>query len=730
MEKWSPAIDPTYRKGQCEFFTWNWSLGTEFSEDLLSEHGNEAKEHLFREFLPAHQKELERGHRTLQRLREIHPIVASLVGTKPYLVDGMTLRLINGETSAMPKTYTALSYCWPMEPRRQTSTGRRPLPISPLLFQHLVLQRETADEGIWCDQICIDQVNKDEKSRTITAMDAIYRSARVVVVALEDIQVSTEEEIFLRAFIEDYEDRKWQPLPPPHIHERPPFMERNPVLMGFFLKICRSRWFQRAWCAHEMRLAKRHRFLIRCESDSHTLLSFSDFFMAYLVLLSASVSLPDEEKQVRHILNQVFNFSGYMDELRRVLVGSSNKEKEDGHYTLAWTTLISETFKLGAGGDPDAPDREKDANLDKMTIVLNSMGSGLALKRYAAAQSSRTASEELCQAVLFTLSLAAGDPTSLTTNGDPFKLATKECASWLRRPHHTDIGSGAMRQEKLPEMDPFFVKLDTSPYMKWIDLDFFVSSSLQEPPAELRSLAGLLVSECRKAGLGGGFLGQLAQGPLYLGWRMEADFEFWNINFTGIIAIFLLFGPKWMLGMAEKCGFASPHVLDEIKSAVRTHFSDGFDQNWLRDQEWTKSESSLHAVDCLLRIAYWLVGWSMSIMPQTHPDRWTWKPYICFSDQGFKAMILSPENMTVAVPLALWRMGYDRLPRVWLLDPNSEVEMTSNASDSGVGDEIAMRGKSVLFANLSNDDYSNLRRQGLCTRMRVHGPKQNSLEEN
>jgi hypothetical protein len=36
--------------------------------------------------------------------------------------------------------------------------------------------RESDDEGIWVDQLCIDQENKDEKSIAIGVMDVIYKS--------------------------------------------------------------------------------------------------------------------------------------------------------------------------------------------------------------------------------------------------------------------------------------------------------------------------------------------------------------------------------------------------------------------------------------------------------------------------------------------------------------------------------------------------------------------------
>ncbi|KAJ9137705.1 hypothetical protein NKR23_g8924 [Pleurostoma richardsiae] len=703
MENWDPSIDPTFRKGQCCFYTWPFAPDPEFQEETLHEQDYEAKNHLFRNYLPTHNARIERGAHVLERLRQIDPAAAALFAPKPYLVEGMTLRLINGETTDSPKSYSALSYCW-QQGAAPPDPGRRHVPINSLLYQHFILQRETADEGVWCDQLCIDQTDKAEKAATISAMDALYTCARVVVVALEDVEVSPEEQAFLRAFIADYEDERHPPMPPPHLLESLPFMSVHPVLLGFFVKVCGSRWFRRAWCSHEMRLGRRHRFLARCAGQpANTLLSFSDFFLSYLCMLSSSVAVPADVKPVRDTVHRVFSYAAYIDELRRVLNGAPEKTVDEA-LTPAYTTHVSEIFALGAGGDPNAEDRERDANLDRITIVLNTVGNGLCLRREEAARSPLTASTENCQRLLLTLSLAAGDPTALCTNGDPFTFIGSQ-ASWLRRPHHTDIGSGATRQEPLPRMDDSAVELDPSPALAWIAVDMLLPGALEEPSADLWSLAALLVSEARNAGLGGGFLGQLAQGPEYLGWRMEADFEDWNVNFTGILASILQFGPRWTLGMAAKCGFAGPTVLDDVRAAVRAHFADGFDAGYLRGLEWTASAEGLRAVNALLRIAYWMVGWSMSIMPQTAPERASWKPWIC-PLAGANALVIAPEGVVPAVPVALLRAGSDRLPRAWLL------------SD----DRPSLLGKSILFADLSDGEYNEVLGSCLQRHMKIYGP--------
>lgn len=72
-----------------------------------------------------------------------------------------------------------------------------PLPVHGHLFQAAVLERDFLDEGLWIDQICINQTSDAEKAVGIPAMSALYKRARKVIVCLGDIEISMEEMIFL-----------------------------------------------------------------------------------------------------------------------------------------------------------------------------------------------------------------------------------------------------------------------------------------------------------------------------------------------------------------------------------------------------------------------------------------------------------------------------------------------------------------------------------------------------
>ena len=77
----------------------------------------------------------------------------------------------------------------------------------------LLNQRVSSTEGVWIDQCCIRQNDDFEKGLAIGCMDLIYKSARRVVVALEDINgISDEQEILLQGLFTKYDSDNWRPL--------------------------------------------------------------------------------------------------------------------------------------------------------------------------------------------------------------------------------------------------------------------------------------------------------------------------------------------------------------------------------------------------------------------------------------------------------------------------------------------------------------------------------------
>ena len=91
-------------------------------------------------------------------------------------------------------------------------------------------------------------------------MDMIYREARSVIVALDDVEINPDEEMFLQDYLRSYnglelfdDNRRIPQLRgmPSHIHTKS-------VCISLHKKTSGSRWVPRAWCAHDMRMGKRH----------------------------------------------------------------------------------------------------------------------------------------------------------------------------------------------------------------------------------------------------------------------------------------------------------------------------------------------------------------------------------------------------------------------------------------------------------------------------------------
>ncbi|KXJ87376.1 hypothetical protein Micbo1qcDRAFT_167725, partial [Microdochium bolleyi] len=61
--------------------------------------------------------------------------------------------------------------------------------------------------AVWLDQLCINQASEDDKTTHVGAMDLIYRSARRVVILLEDVQLAdSHEEAAALAYKGFYQD--------------------------------------------------------------------------------------------------------------------------------------------------------------------------------------------------------------------------------------------------------------------------------------------------------------------------------------------------------------------------------------------------------------------------------------------------------------------------------------------------------------------------------------------
>lgn len=231
----------------------------------------------------------------LERLKGLSRSSAVFFDSKANLIKHLLFRLrfpLHGRVANDKLSYIALSYRWTKKQLAGAEREQHPnqlqagasnfaLPIPPILYKALVTELQSTSEGIWCDQICIDQQNKAEKAISVGLMDIIYEEARCVVVALADVLLSQEEQNFLESYIHDYLSIA-QPERPgwrvPHRIEEPPFLVKHPILYEIYWKIVESDYFTRAWCSHEMRMSKRLIFLVPC-ANADTIFRFSGAFL-------------------------------------------------------------------------------------------------------------------------------------------------------------------------------------------------------------------------------------------------------------------------------------------------------------------------------------------------------------------------------------------------------------------------------------------------------------------
>ncbi|KAK1094538.1 hypothetical protein LTR48_000087 [Friedmanniomyces endolithicus] len=202
----------------------------------------------------------------MQRLSRLDLNVSSKFIVKPDMKKAFVFRLIYDHREVVKdhhQTFIALSY------RRKHHVEKHhgffTLPLDDEMFQ-AVWDERVANEGVWIDQICIKQESREETTTSMSAMDMVYRSARLVVVALDDIELNADERGVLERHMEEYTQMLHVSASKRFRGKQPAYLETHDDLFQLLCKIFGSSWFRRAWCRHEMRLARDHVFLIPCKS--------------------------------------------------------------------------------------------------------------------------------------------------------------------------------------------------------------------------------------------------------------------------------------------------------------------------------------------------------------------------------------------------------------------------------------------------------------------------------
>jgi hypothetical protein len=121
----------------------------------------------------------------LRRLHQLNPELAEQFQLKRRSLDYLALRMlctmdadIMHNPNASVATYLAVSYSW-HNPGWQTAKAAQPLThwgVSQPMADKVLSLRDSKDEGIWVDSVCINQSDEVEKKVAIGAMDIIYRA--------------------------------------------------------------------------------------------------------------------------------------------------------------------------------------------------------------------------------------------------------------------------------------------------------------------------------------------------------------------------------------------------------------------------------------------------------------------------------------------------------------------------------------------------------------------------
>lgn len=447
----------------------------------------------------------------LRRLSVLDSIVADKFLVKLDIKEAFKFRLIYSHREAVKaqhqSSYIALSY------RRRLHVDKKQgyftLPLDPEMYQAVWDERLSDSEGVWIDQICIDQDSRDETTISMSAMDMVYRSARLVVVALDDIVLDAHEGTILDNHMVEYAKMLHVAPTKRFRGKQPPYLDTHEELYQVLRKLLRSSWFKRAWCRHEMRLARDHVFLIPCRSPGawtcKNVVRFTGNCLTHLLALATEVPFEPDIEMVKPALAAFFR------DRSRLAPNERHLHSHHGNFT----TVVAEVLGMEAGGDPrmSAKQRGADAMKDKISIILNTMECGLALTPDMHDPAMPLTKSE-CHYMLLVLALAAQDPGALCSVGPPMRLVQADnlsplspsaSSTWLFEPTNVDSGLNNYRTlHRLPATSAIETGLEAGEHYVQLDLKFLKPGKVHRALDDTKSLdlAKHFTEVCSKRKLG------------------------------------------------------------------------------------------------------------------------------------------------------------------------------------------------------------------------------------
>ena len=511
-----------------------------------------------------------RANRTLAALESVDHETRALFGAKQDAYDSFAFRLLqNDHTTIVPEDridhFVVLSYACP-SPVWKPHPSIMPLhrdansPLTPAMWAALLAQLQE-HEHFWIDQVCITQSDETEKATAIGSMDLIYQFAQKVIIALEDIALTTTDTYLMFKYVNTMGSRN-------QITEH----DRQ-QLASVFCKIIAARWFDRAWCVHEFLVSRRHVFLVPIshvgsptvsKGSSTTVLRIDGPFLVELYHNFIEQDIKQQNTEQGSILSNNHFTSGEINKLRlffnrlryldlRNTFGSEERPHEDGSFMHMFQQVFSHKAMY---------------NVDKVSIILNAMRSGVYLKH------STSLSEDECLWLVTLVAMAAGDTTTLTTNGPRSIDFGKQCRTnrqWLRIPVVEDQArrTGAIG---IPRND-----MDVKVVEDGLELEILflgTNAALRSSPKHLLSIARWLIDHRA--------LSMMFMDELEMRIDTEPDEALYaklRITYIQALACALACGKDWMLLYHVRS-----HV--SLPSGIRMHWSPSSKEQFSKAIDW------------------------------------------------------------------------------------------------------------------------------------------------
>lgn len=250
----------------------------------------------------------------LARLEQLNPDLRLKFYPKEDALSQLTLRVLCPHEPALGRipSFIAISYCWHSDawnPAPAAHPIRPGWEISQGMIDAIMNLRTSPDEGVWLDRLCINQADEAEKEIAIGAMDVVYRSARRLIILLEDIQLNASEQasgqMYARFYKEMADEVRERGLDAPdrfadkiefanaffpNREEKLDAGDKHLIRAAakpFVMKMLSARWYSRAWCSHESRVVrhlkdKANNPVFLCFGSDGRVVSYEFRFLLYL----------------------------------------------------------------------------------------------------------------------------------------------------------------------------------------------------------------------------------------------------------------------------------------------------------------------------------------------------------------------------------------------------------------------------------------------------------------